>query len=535
MKYHRVTQTLESVPGGGNYRRLCLFLFCLAAICAAAAYIGAVPIRKFGHDIFFLLDNGWRVVNGQRPHLDFTSPWGPLSFLVVGAGLVSSQNSADAIGYGAAIFAFVAAVWGYCLCRNSIAFLPRLVVSLYLALLVVSPYSLGWGPLNSSHAMFYNRYGYALLGLLMIEAFRPDGAACGERGEWIGGLSTGAVAALALFLKANYFAAALLLITASLLLGRRSKGRLAGMAVGFSLVTLAFLSYLRFDLAAIAGDLELAAGARSRSFRVAELVRKLAINAPSLLFVVLLSLASSVTRRVSGLSLGVFVFAVDMLLLCSNQQYSELPLTALFAFFLAVEAPASHLKSRGGCQKDMPRRVRLAVLAGVSFFLVSFCTQFYGLAYGFLQEMRPSKPDSLERFAEPRLRSLLLYDDEAEPKSNGKYYVRYVNSGMRLLRQNSGPTDTVLTMDMMNPFPYALGRMPPRGGIAAAAYDYTLSDSHRPSDERFFGDADVVMVPKHPASSRVMYLGLLRIYQAGLDSRFRLAAESDMWFLYRRR
>lgn len=512
-----------------------LFLFCIVVVCAAAAYIGAVPIRKFGHDIFFLLDNGWRVVNGQRPHLDFTSPWGPLSFLVVAAGMLSSQNSAEAIGYGNAMFAFLAAVWGYCLGRNAMAFLPRLVVSLYLALLVVSPYSLGWGALNSSHAMFYNRYGYALLVLLMIEAFRPGGTARGEREEWIGGLSTGAVAALALFLKANYFAAALLLIAASVVLGLRSRRRLVGMMAGFSLVTLAFLCYLHFDLAAVAGDLELAAGARSRSFRVAELVRKLAINAPSLLFVVLLSLAGSGARRVSTLLLGIFVFAVDMLLLCSNQQYSELPLTAIFSFFVAVEAMACYGNSCGGYGKETPRKVGVPVMAGGFFFLVSFCTQFTGLAYGFIREMRPTDLASLERFAEPRLRSLLLYDDESEPKSNGRYYVRYVNSGMRMILQHSRPSDTVLTMDMMNPFPYALGRAAPRGGIAAAAYDYTLSDSHRPSDDRFFGDADVVMVPKHPSSPRVMSEGLLRIYQAGLQSRFRLAAESDMWLMYLRR
>ena len=43
---------------------------------------GAVPTRVFGHDIFFLLENGWRVVNGQRPHIDFASPWSRLFSLL---------------------------------------------------------------------------------------------------------------------------------------------------------------------------------------------------------------------------------------------------------------------------------------------------------------------------------------------------------------------------------------------------------------------------------------------------------------------
>ena len=41
----------------------------------------------------------------------------------------------------------------------------KFAVGLYLALLVTAPYALGTWPTWSSHAMVYNRYGYALLGL----------------------------------------------------------------------------------------------------------------------------------------------------------------------------------------------------------------------------------------------------------------------------------------------------------------------------------------------------------------------------------
>ena len=83
------------------------FLICLLVICGGAAFVGAVPTRLCGHDDFFLLDNGWRIVCGQRPHLDFFSPWGPVMFLVVGMGLGLSNASANGIGYGDAIFGLV--------------------------------------------------------------------------------------------------------------------------------------------------------------------------------------------------------------------------------------------------------------------------------------------------------------------------------------------------------------------------------------------------------------------------------------------
>ncbi|MDH3253007.1 MAG: hypothetical protein OEM41_09465, partial [Ignavibacteria bacterium] len=114
-------------------------------------------------------------------------------------------------------------------------------------------------------------------------------------------------------------------------------------------------------------------------------------------------------------------------------------------------------------------------------------------------------------------------------------YAAYVNNGIHFLRKNTLPHETVLTMDMINPFPYALGRRPALGGIAAAAYQYTLSNGHRPSDDEYFGTADVVMVPKRPSTLGDFYNGYYRIYEPALRDRFRLAAESDMWYLYRRK
>ena len=178
---------------------------------------------------------------------------------------------------------------------------------------------------------------------------------------------------------------------------------------------------------------------------------------------------------------------------------------------------------------------RVALFAGGLLFLVQFALEFSGLAYGALLKAHPSHHHVAVRFTEPRLAPLILYDGLSEPRSNGRLYTTYVNDGAYFLRKNTAPNETVLTMDMMNPFPYALGRRPAIGGIAAAAYRYTLSDTHRPSDDRFFGSADVVIVPKQPASPAPYYDGFYRIYQPALLERFRLAAESDQWYLYRRK
>lgn len=532
-----------SNASGGFFRSWYVFSIFLVAICGAAVFIGAVPTRIFGHDIFFLLDNGWRIVNGQRPHVDFATPWGPVTFLVSGLGLVLSGYTVDGVGYGSAVVGLLIGAWCFRLGRDRLEPIPRVLISLYLVVMVVAPYSLGWGVFHTSHAMVPNRYGYALLGLIMLESFWTVGIKKPETEEWIGGLSTGVAVGLALFLKISYFFVAVLLIGTSFLFRDLSRRYLLGMFLGFSFVSTAFLTYLGFDIPAVLGDLKMAAGARSEGFSVYRLGWKLLVNTPYLVLIaclaVLGSLAEKTTqtrrRNFHPLLLASLVFAADMLLVFTNMQPTELPLTTIFCFFAANRAIVrkrmladrnTHLE-RSAC--------RIVMVGGSIFFLVQFALGCSGLAYGVWMKANPPNLDSVERFAEGRLVPLVLYDGISEPASNGRQYTTYVNEGIRLLRKSTGSDETVLTMDMMNPFPFALGRRPAAGGIAAAAYRYTLSDTHRPSDERFFGAADVVMVPKRPASPGVYFDGFYRIYEPALHDRYRLAAESDMWYLYKRK
>lgn len=519
------------------------FPVCLTVICGAAFFIGSVPIRAFGHDIFFLLENGWRVVNGQRPHIDYASPWGPVTFLIAGLGLTLSGFTVDGIGYGNATFGLLIGLWSYGLVRDRLEPIPRILISLYLVGLVVAPYPLGFGGFHTSYAMVYNRYGYALLGLTMLESFETVGDQRREKEEWIGGFSSGVAASLALFLKITYFFVAALLIGGSVFLRGLSRRRLLGMIAGFSLVAIAMLAYLGFDIQAILRDWKMAAGARAGSVSVLELKWKFLVNAPYIVLYALLGIRGSQAvenghagrRKFQLLIIAALVFAADILLIFSNQQRTQLPLAAIFSI-LVVNKIIARNRTLQDPETDPARTsCRAALFLGGVFFLLQFALEFSGLAYGAMLKAWPSNLHSVVRFTEPRLVPLILYDEPSEPRSNGRQYVTYVNEGIELLRNNTRMDETILTMDMVNPFPYALGRRPAIGGIAATAYRYTLSDMYRPSDEKYFGTADIVMVPKRPALPEVYFDGFYRIYEPGLRAHFRLVAESNMWYLYRRK
>jgi len=531
------------VSRGGICGRWYFFPVCLTVICGTAFFIGAVPTRMFGHDIFFLLENGWRVVNGQRPHVDYASAWGPVTFLIAGLGLTLSGFTVDGIGYGNAIFGLLISLWSYRLVRDRLEPIPRILISLYLIGLVVAPYPLGWGVFHTSYAMVYNRYGYALLGLIMLESIETVGGQRREKEEWIGGFSSGVAAGLALFLKITYFFVAALLIGGSVFLRGLSRRRLLGMIAGFPLVAIVMLAYLGFDIQAVLGDWKMAAGARAGSASFIELKWKFLVNTPYLVLIAWLGIRASLAvgnalpgqRNFQLLVFAALVFAADILLIFSNNQRTQLPLSTIFSLVVVNKVVARNRTLQDPEADPARTSCRATLLAGGVFFLVQFSLEFSGLAYGALLKAWPSNLHSVVRFTGPRLVPLLLYDEPYEPRSNGRQYVTCVNEGIYLLRNNTSMDETVLTMDMVNPFPYALGRRPAVGGIAAAAYRYTLSDMYRPSDERYFGTADIVMVPKRPALPVWYFDAFYRIYESGLHDRFRLVAESDMWFLYRRK
>ncbi|MGB9458364.1 MAG: hypothetical protein WCB12_20115 [Bryobacteraceae bacterium] len=521
-------------------RLIMVFLAGLALICGATVFIGAVPTRVYGHDIFFLLDNGWRVINGLRPHVDYYSPWGPLTFLISALGLELSGYGVNGIGYGNAIAALVVSIWCFLLANNRLAASPRLLLSFSLAALVAAPYALGNSPFSSSHAMAYNRYGYALLGLILVETFK---APRGGRGELAGGISTGAALSLTLFLKASYFLMGVALIAViSLFLWRLAFRRVLGIVLGFSFVSTCMLAYLRFDVAAMLGDLRMAAGARSELLGPDIPFWTMLGHASVLLGVVLFSLATALVfgsrvQRWRGLKLpiiGVFLFLVDIGLMSTNAQSDVFPVCAVFAMVMLSEISEDQQALPFAEGRYFRPHYAAVLCLGALLFVPEFTADMVGLSYGVWKKARPSTPAAVLRFTSPNLKALLLYDG-ASPRSNGRNYVTYVNDGVVLLERETHSTEKVLTMDFTNPFPYALGRRPPCAGIAAMGYHNTLGDRHRPADDRYFGDADIVMVPKRPSQADFYYTDFFKAYKPGLQQRYTLAAESDWWLMYRRK
>jgi hypothetical protein len=547
----------ESGRAGGNLDklspnaigRLC-FLAGLFTLCGLTAFIGVVPTHAFGHDDFFLLDNGWRLVCGLRPHLDFFSPHGPLTFLGVAAGLHLSNCLPDGIGYGNAIYGAVIGLWAWWLANGRLHEPFRTLYALFLTALTVAPYALGTWPTWLSHAMAYNRHGFALLSLVLLECMAPLEWSEDRWRGMAGGASTGAALGLALFLKASYFVAGFPLLLLSILFPRPRRFRLLGVFAGLGLTATPLGAYLSFDTAAIAHDLRIAAGARSSAaaLMLPDTLRKLVGQIPYVLETGALIWGLSVTsgaarcrgrvERHGPLIWSAAAWLCGLALALSNMQILGAPLLAVFAIVAAQRLKRMQDGAwLAGSAEERGRGAFVLAMCGL-LVLPPFAQDLFSMGYGAVEKATVDPAHRPARFTEPRIASIVLYDNELDPSANGAPYIAYVNDGTALLRARCGPRDRVLTMDMVNPFPYALGWPPAHGGLSATTFNYIISATMRPSDDEYFGDATVIMIPKRPALGTfydLYYKGIYTTYSPGLLQRFDLAAESPLWRLYRRK
>ncbi len=486
------------------------------------------------------MELGWRVLNGQRPHLDFVSGFGPVWPLLEALGLTVSGHSVNGVGYASALVALMVGVWCFLLTKDLLLDASRILLSLFLAVLVASPHPLSVSPFMTSHAMAYNRYGYALVGLILAECCgRLRGAPNPYRRVWINGFSSGAALGLTLFLKSNFFLVAAVLIgVTSWLLGRVTWRRILAVIAGFCFVSAAMLGYLRFDLAAMLRDLHMIAGARAGALNSLTLAGNVVDNASVLLTIVLFVFTTWVlfgdritAWRVFRLPIiGLVIFCADIGLMSSNTMSGGFSLCAVFAILIFDEV-IRDLQSLPEGEATLYRPAYVGALClSMVLFVPLLSSDLTGLAYGALIKARPATSGKAQQFISPDLRPLVLYDG-AEPRSNGTALTEYVNDGVALLELNTRPDETILSMDMANPFPYALQRKPAHGGFAAPTYGLNIDDKHRPSAEELLGNADIVMVPKHPATDQFF----ANAYRMAILRGYYLAAQDEWWWMYRRR
>ncbi len=495
--------------------RVLVALFILSA-CLVRAYVGLWGMRVYTQDAFAVLDGAWRILNGQRPHVDFYSGLGPVTYLITAVGVVIARGNAAGLAYGQALFGCLAGLWAYRLSERRLRGLATALMCAIVVLMAIVPTTIGDSPTGTTPATTYNRCGYALVALLMIEA----SAACRtqrKRAEFWGGLSSGLVLGTLLFLKVSFFMGAVFLVAVLVPLRKQTRDRWHGIGAAFGLTVLAFAWYLRFDLAAMYNDLRTVAHSK-HVMTGAYLAKDVIVSAiPFLLFVLIISQGEPSRwgrNAIRGAGLGVCL--AGFFLLLTSWQFFGLPLDSVMAILLvdrAVPEPASVTPLRG---------LRFSVLLFGTFFAISYLTpEVAGLNYALSQKLHQTAHTS---FTAPTLAG---FNSTVE-----RDYVEYINEGCDLLNQHRQAQDSVLALNFTNPFSFGLGMKPSSGGTTWLQYGTNFDDAG-PSPEKIFGEASLVMLPKL-FSDKTLPDTVPRLYGPFLKKHYTLAAESLNWWLYRR-
>lgn len=496
--------------------------FALAALAGAAYVLPATTIHTASmQDLVVHLDVTHRLDMGQTPYVDFHAPIGWLAMWLLWAGqwmqggFGGATEAADWLMLCAVLPLAAVAMAG------RVRFAPALTVMAALAGMVIAPWRIGYDGWHPDPGLHYNQWGWALLSVTLL-LWLPGPAA--RRRRIADALAVGALLSLLFFTKLTYFTAALGFVCLFGLLRRESHASaLAGIAL-FGACVLAVQAaggwvddYMRENLriwevgqSAIKEDGGYAGASPWRILHTA--------HADIAILVLCCAVARWMGQLRQSMALHAgFALAAGAWVMTHSSSAPEfmLPVSA-FLLRLAVSASPQSITRR-------------TAYAGMALHLAPvFAKQALASVFFWFAAM-----GGLPHFAVdlPRLDNVLA-GGPSRMAANGKY-LDALRSGLALLRTADAGAAPVAVMDVVNPFPFLLNAMPPKGVLYAIHINRMAGREAVADPLMMFGDAVWLLEPKLPVQQDT--LALIQELQAErLAAEWRQVAENEHWVLRRR-
>ncbi len=523
-----------------------VYLVALGSLCSLQVVLGALPTRVYAHDFFIFLDGGWRLANGQIPCVDFYAGYGVLVWNPLRWGLALHGYNADGIGLTRAFYTALIGIWFLLLTRLMPRRVQSLTIGLFILMFVSAARPLGEYPTWISHAMFYNRVGYALLFLIIFEQLgvsRFDAAdnsvAERQQVQFWRGVSTGAALACATLVTIWFAVPGAALLALGLLLFGVNRRHLVGMLAGGVATFVFAIACLHFrPIAFLHETLTLS---HQRGDITGEAVTTFVEEIGELVFTLAAGLAVANFRFVKWRIAVKYVLATVVIAGCdifcraTNVMHADLPLAAFWCLSGAIvlfSAPAAAEAATGRRQ----RMLALLVLCPIALpiFLMDFSSTVYAAF-----KTAAIRNHALLRFDSPRLRNWVPQDWTGEDPNyvsrNGKPLILATNDGIHLLQRLSRPDETVFCIAYDNPFSFALGRRPAPGGALWLYMGNNISTRYPLPENMVIGHPDLLMVEQPNYVEGNTTKAILSLYPDLLTKEFAFVGSSQYWTLYRRR
>jgi hypothetical protein len=497
-----------------------------AALCIATWMRGCSPVLQYVGDYVVQLDGGWRVLQGQVPHRDFYSAPGPIYSWETALGMAISPT-VNCLAYSHAVLLPLAVLVATVVTWRRLPPFWSALFVLYMAVMIVAPNVWGTPWELPVHAITYNRWGYFLLSVLLMDLFLAPGRS-------FTGWFAGTTLVLLLLLKLNYFGIAVLSVVLAFWLGKRDRKWL--LACGASaLVALVAAGWALDGFGHFAADMRRMSGTQSLIGRLEELHTDIRSNRYRLMACILFAwlAAPLVTHMVRPLKRFWYMVGVGLLITATNAEQIGMPMIGVAAILLL-----------GGARGEARRHVATAAL-GLALVGTVLLPDALALGRSFASGAWPGRieTDSMRDMPlgpERLVANKAAYERIlARPRDHWKPwrsddYGQWANDGIELLRPHVRADSRVSTLDFANPFPFALGLPPPRGDALCwhLGRNFT-AEVHLPA-ERAFGDTTLLMVPTVPYTPSEFAL-MRELFGDYLDAHFAEVARSPLWTLYGRK
>jgi hypothetical protein len=502
---------------------LAWIVFAVGIVCALVLAVpGQTITTKYVNDLFIFLDGAYRIVEGQVPNQDFHSSLGPLAFYLpaLGYALTGSLGAAMPVGMGLATV-FLGAIGAH-LIGTRMRAVTGIPLAVFLLLIAAVPLNPGEGIADLSFAMFYNRLGWAAVGLLLVLYLPAHDMS--RRQTALDALCAALLTLFLLYLKASYGLVAVGFLV-FMTTGRETRPWSIAALIATAAAILLIEPFWRGTVTYLA-DVQLA---REVSGDIPDLVRLVTIALPNLadiaVFLVLTLLLLAVRRSVRDFLFLGFVGATGLLLIEQNFQIVGILTLAAGASVVAeLLARAAPPPARNGVGAGLPLLVGIMMLP-VTVQNGAALVLHAGLALG-----QQGDPITLPGYAGVRL---------AQLSNEGLYrnFSRYNQSladGAAALASLDTEVERVVVFDFVGPFSAGLGLVPPRDDSPWYHWGRTLHDGVYPPANEILADAKIIMEAKWPIEFWTAS-GMRRVYAPYLDSNFTLATESLDWRIYVRK
>ncbi|ANM13325.1 MULTISPECIES: hypothetical protein [unclassified Rhizobium] len=498
-----------------------LAIIVVALACAAMlALPGRTINAAFINDVLIFIDGAHRIAWGQVPNRDFHTALGPLVFYIPAAGYFLSGNFGAAVPLGMAIVlvAFIPAMIRILVSRLDTSLAAAL--GIFLVLILAAPINLGSSIWYPSFAMFYNRIGWAALGLLLVMYLAPQSSS--RRNDSADALAAAFLLLVSFYTKVTYGLAGTGMIL--IILSDRQQRRWGVTALLLTGLAMVAIEFFWRGTAQHIEDLRAAARV-SGGHDVGSILKNLRENISDLaVFAAVASLAIWQSRSLRDLFFCGFCLGAGVALI--NQNAHSWGIITLYcgATALAQKTPWLQPGHDGGPAGRSARAAGVLPLMVILFLLPPIVHHSAALVlHTALAAEKAGQPLGLPRFADVR---------EVDPPGGEPDFIRrYLDdivSGGALLQSLPVQAERVFVLDFANPFSAGLGIRPPAGDTAWLHWNRNINQRSYIPPDVLFADVRIVMVPKTGINS----LPLQELYGPFLSANFDVVRKTSEWTVY---